>query len=91
MVALLVCFKMLVTFLMVCNMVCMIGIPNLVNLSKRDLLCVLVDIGLLLMRIAGGIFLISIDEFLLRAFLPSALYGKLKVFKGMFDVLKFFT
>ena len=37
-VALLVRFEMLVRFVMVCNMFCMIGIPNLIHLSQRGLL-----------------------------------------------------
>ena len=40
--------RCVVRLLKVCNVVCMIGIPNLVNLSSRGLLCVLVvtEIGL---------------------------------------------
>ena len=50
-VSLLVGFEMFVRFLMVCDVVCMIGIPNLVSLSYSDLLCVLAgrEIGLWVM------------------------------------------
>ena len=33
-------FEMLVRFLMVCDVVCIISIPNLVNLSWRYVVCV---------------------------------------------------
>ena len=42
MVSLLARFEMFVRFLMVCDLVCMISIPNLINFSKVGVLCVLV-------------------------------------------------
>ena len=67
--SLLVRFEMLVRFLMIGDVVCMIGIPNLVNLSKRGLLCVLVgwEIGLWVMRIVRLFFWNLFDECILRA------------------------
>ena len=55
---------------MVCDVVCMIGILNLVNLSERGLLCVLVgrEIDLWIMGIVGVFFLSLFDECILRAF-----------------------
>ena len=45
---LLVRLEMFVNFFMVCDVACIIGIPNLVNLSSRDFLCVIAgrEIGL---------------------------------------------
>ena len=40
MVALLIHFEMLVRFGKTCDVVCMIGIPNLVNLTRRFVMCV---------------------------------------------------
>ena len=69
-VALLVRFEMLVRFLMVYDVLYMIGIPNLVNLSKRGLLCVLVgrEIGLRVMEIVVLFSLSLFDECIIRPF-----------------------
>ena len=54
---------------MVCDVFCMIGIPNLVCLSSSGLLCVLVgrEIGLWVLGIVRLSFLGLFDECILRA------------------------
>ena len=61
---------MFVMFLMACDVVYMIGIPNLVSFSLSALLCVLVrrGIGLWAIEISGLFFLGLFDECILRAY-----------------------
>ena len=63
---------------MVCDVICMIGIPNLVSLSERVMLCVLVDreICLWVMGIVGLVFFGLFDECILRSFFFLALNMK---------------
>ena len=69
-VMLLVRLEMLVRFLMICDVVCIIGNPNLVYLLERGLLCVLVgrEIGLWVIGIVGELFLSLQDECMLKVF-----------------------
>ena len=54
-VAFLLCFELFVRFLMVCDVVCIIDVYNLDNLSSRGSLCVLVgrEIGVWIIGIVG--------------------------------------
>ena len=54
----------------VCDMVCMIDIPNLVSLLYSAMLCMLMgrEIGLWVMGIVGLVFLGLFDECILRTF-----------------------
>ena len=70
MVSLLARLEVFVRFLMVCDLVCMISIANLINLSKIGVLCVFVgrEKGLWVMGIVGLFSLSLFDKCILRAF-----------------------